>query len=43
VQGAYDPTAANPNAGPGGTPSPQYIADRVLANTKRGIGSTGAF
>lgn len=40
VQGAYDPTATNPNSS---TPSPQYIADQVLANTKRGVGSTGAF
>jgi hypothetical protein len=42
VQTAYDPTAANPNSA-GGQPSPQYIADQVLASTKRGIGSTGAF
>lgn len=43
VQGAYDPTATNPGGGGGGTPSPSYIADQVLANTKRGLGSAGAF
>ena len=42
VQGAYDPTATNPN-GTGGTPSDKYIADQALANTKRGIGNAGAF
>lgn len=41
VQGAYDPTATNPAGG--GTPSPSYIADQVLGNTKRGLGSAGAF
>lgn len=43
VQGAYDPTATNPGGAGGGTPSPSYIADQVLANTKRGLGSAGAF
>jgi hypothetical protein len=50
VQGATDPTASNPNGavGPGGAAigggvNPSYIADQVLANTKRGLGTTGAF
>lgn len=44
VQGANDPTAANPKAGDsGGAVSDAFIAQQALANEKRGLGSNGAF
>jgi hypothetical protein len=53
VQGAFDPTAANPNGavGPNGVAvggadgdlSASAIAQQALANDKRGLGTTGAF
>jgi hypothetical protein len=42
VQGANNPTAANPAGGPGGT-APAFQPDDVLANQKRGLGNQGAF
>jgi hypothetical protein len=51
VQGANDPTAANPlgAAGPGGAAigggdlSPSFIAQQALAKTPRGLGTQGPF
>lgn len=53
VQGASDPTAANPvgGIGPNGAPipggagdlSPSAIAQAAMANEKRGLGTTGAY
>lgn len=50
VQGANDPTAANPNGAVdaqgkpiGGDLSPSFLAAQALANEKRGLGSTGEF
>lgn len=53
AQGAFDPTAANPNGavGPNGAPigggggdlSASAIAQQALANEKRGLGTQGAF
>jgi len=43
-QGAFDPTAANPNGGSGGAGvSDSFIAQQALAKERRGIGSQGAF
>ena len=42
VQGANNPTAANPAGGIPGT-SPAFTPDDTLANQKRGLGNTGAF
>jgi hypothetical protein len=51
AQGAYDPTATNPNGAPGpngaavggGDLSPAYLAQQALAKDPRGLGTTGAF
>lgn len=52
VQGAHDPTVANPNGavgsggqsiGGGGDLSPSYLAQQAIAQQKRGLGTTGAF
>jgi hypothetical protein len=47
VQGAQNPSASNPVGGPvtagGGSLSPAYTPDDILATQKRGLGSTGAF
>jgi hypothetical protein len=42
AQGAGNPTAANPNALPGGGPAGP-APDQLLAGQKRGLGNTGAF
>ena len=39
VQGANDPSAANPN----GLPTPNWIADQALKTKPRGLGTEGAF
>lgn len=43
AQGATDPTATNPNAIPGGAVSDNFIAQQILQNRRRGLGSQGQF